>query len=78
MALPGQDLTRVVGVANEERSDDGRLESDCLLWGNRVIIPDGLQQHILKELHRGHQGIVRMTSLAIMHVYILARCRSEY
>ncbi|XP_030850652.1 uncharacterized protein K02A2.6-like [Strongylocentrotus purpuratus] len=51
------------------KKDEMTVESGCLLWGIRVIIPDGLQQHILEELHRGHQGMVRMKSLARMHVY---------
>lgn len=32
------------------------IENGCLLWGTRVVVPWVLQQHILEELHRGHQG----------------------
>ncbi|XP_041480448.1 uncharacterized protein K02A2.6-like [Lytechinus variegatus] len=50
------------------KKDEMTVESGCFLWGTRVIIPECLQQYIL-ELHRGHQGMVRMKSLARMHVY---------
>lgn len=52
-----------------KKKDELTVESGCLLWGTRVIIPEGLQHHILEELHRGHQGMVKMKSLARMHVY---------
>ena len=34
----------------------------------RVVIPFTLQQQVLKEIYEGHMGIVRMKSLARMHV----------
>ncbi|XP_026536203.1 uncharacterized protein K02A2.6-like, partial [Notechis scutatus] len=36
----------------------------CVLWGDRVIIPGRLQNKVLKLLHDGHRGIVRMKALA--------------
>ena len=45
------------------------VEEGCLLWGLRVVIPKKLQAAILSELHEQHPGIVRMKSLARMHVY---------
>ncbi|XP_026531512.1 uncharacterized protein K02A2.6-like, partial [Notechis scutatus] len=36
----------------------------CVLWGDRVIIPERLQNKVLKLLHDGHPGIVRMKALA--------------
>ncbi|XP_052856685.1 uncharacterized protein K02A2.6-like [Drosophila gunungcola] len=35
---------------------------------NRIIIPAGLRAHILKLLHEGHWGMVRMKQLARQHV----------
>ena len=52
-----------------KRKDKLTVESGCLLWGIRVVIPEKLQQRILDELHCGHPGIVRMKSLARMHVF---------
>nr|XP_041630616.1 uncharacterized protein K02A2.6-like [Drosophila kikkawai] len=36
---------------------------------NRVVIPSSLRAHILKLLHEGHWGIVRMKQLARQHVW---------
>ncbi|CAC5387447.1 unnamed protein product [Mytilus coruscus] len=37
----------------------------CLLWGNRVVIPNPGREIILQELHEGHQGISRMKVLNV-------------
>ena len=36
------------------------IESGCLMWGIKVIVPNKLQGRVLEELHTGHTGIVRM------------------
>ncbi|CAC5416660.1 Uncharacterized protein K02A2.6 [Mytilus coruscus] len=41
----------------------------CLLWGNRVVIPNPGRKIILQELHEGHQGISRMKVLARDYVW---------
>ena len=45
------------------------VEDGYLLWGIRVIIPKQLRERVLHELHTGHPGIVRMKSLARLHVW---------
>uniref|UniRef100_A0A669DC14 Gypsy retrotransposon integrase-like protein 1 n=1 Tax=Oreochromis niloticus TaxID=8128 RepID=A0A669DC14_ORENI len=40
------------------------VQAGCLLWGRRVIIPLSLQTKLLKQLHAGHSGIVRMKEIA--------------
>ena len=45
------------------------VEGGSILWGTRVIIPCKLRPQILKELHKGHPGIVRMKVLARSHVW---------
>ena len=45
------------------------MEAECLLWGMRVVIPAACQGAVLKELHTSHTGIVRMKSLARIHVW---------
>lgn len=40
------------------------VESECLLWNNRIIIPETLRQSILQQLHATHMGTVKMKSLA--------------
>ena len=44
------------------------VHNGCILHSHRVVIPSSLQQQILTEIHEGHMGIVRMKSLARMHV----------
>ncbi|XP_026563421.1 uncharacterized protein K02A2.6-like, partial [Pseudonaja textilis] len=36
----------------------------CILWGDRVVIPEALQDRVLAMLHEGHPGIVKMKALA--------------
>ena len=45
------------------------IEDGCLVWGIRVIVPKPFHERVLKELHSGHPGIVRMKSLARLHVW---------
>ncbi|KAJ8868363.1 hypothetical protein PR048_029879 [Dryococelus australis] len=40
------------------------LSRGCILWSNRVVIPQRLEQPILEELHAHHPGIVVMEELA--------------
>ena len=49
------------------RQNEITVEDGCLLWGMRVIVPHKLR--CLKELHHTHTGIVRMKSLARIHVW---------
>lgn len=46
------------------RSMELSLEGGCLLWGNRVVIPEKLQQRLLQLLHDGHPGISAMKTTA--------------
>ena len=39
------------------------------MWGIKVIIPNKLRERVLKELHSGHPGIVKMKSLASTQVW---------
>lgn len=42
---------------------------NCLLWGNRVIIPSSGKSPVLQTLHLGHPGIERMKALARSYVW---------
>lgn len=46
------------------RRDELSVQSGCLLWGYRVIIPPPLRKKVLDELHTGHCGVVRMKEIA--------------
>nr|CDJ98236.1 RNA-directed DNA polymerase (reverse transcriptase) domain containing protein [Haemonchus contortus] len=41
----------------------------CLLMADRVVIPELLQSRVLRQLHKGHPGIVRMKALARSYAY---------
>ena len=45
------------------------VRNGCILYSHRVVMPSSLQQQILAQIHEGHMGIVRMKSLARMHVW---------
>lgn len=45
------------------------MHEKCLVLGERVVIPKSLRSRVLKTLHFGHPGIVRMKLLARRHVY---------
>ncbi|GBO24116.1 hypothetical protein AVEN_44005-1 [Araneus ventricosus] len=45
------------------------VHKNCLLWGNRVVIPEILRGKVLDELHISHSGIEEMKSLARCYVW---------
>ena len=53
----------------KNRATELTVESDCLLWGHRVVIRSELQGKVLKELHDTHPGISRMKALARSYVW---------
>ena len=51
------------------KQDEFTVEEGCLLRGTRVVIPTRYQGEVLAELHMNHPGMVRMKSLARLHVW---------
>uniref|UniRef100_A0A183C855 RNA-directed DNA polymerase n=1 Tax=Globodera pallida TaxID=36090 RepID=A0A183C855_GLOPA len=51
------------------RKEEISIVDNCLMLGERIIIPRSLQKYVLRMLHQGHPGIKRMKSLARIHVY---------
>ena len=51
------------------RRNELTVEANCLLWGRKVIISEKLQDKVLEELHTAHPGVVRMKSIARIHVW---------
>lgn len=43
--------------------------NDCIMFGERVVIPEKIKSRVLEQLHRGHPGITRMKALARSYVY---------
>ncbi|KIH67533.1 hypothetical protein ANCDUO_02135 [Ancylostoma duodenale] len=53
----------------QNRRETLSVVGGCLMSGERVVIPPELRSKVLKELHIGHPGIVRMKKLARSYVY---------
>ena len=51
------------------RREEIGIQSGCLMWGIRVILPKSLQQQVLQALHENHHGITRMKSVARSYVW---------
>ncbi|KRX27995.1 Transposon Tf2-8 polyprotein [Trichinella nelsoni] len=45
------------------------VHRNCLIWGNRVVIPEAQKQEVMDMLHQAHPGIVRMKALARIYVW---------
>ncbi|KMQ86948.1 hypothetical protein RF55_13921 [Lasius niger] len=60
----GTDLEKL-GLQNHEFT----LSHGILLRKDRVVIPEALRDRVLKELHAGHIGIVRMKGLGRNYVW---------
>ena len=52
-----------------QRRESLTIVNNCLVFGDRVVIPESLRLPILRQFHAGHPGIVRMKSLARSYVY---------
>ena len=46
------------------RRSELSVEQNCLLWGNRVVVPEILRADVLKVLHSTHMGMTVMKQLA--------------
>ncbi|XP_055616575.1 uncharacterized protein K02A2.6-like [Toxorhynchites rutilus septentrionalis] len=51
------------------RRDSLQIVQGCIMFGDRVVVPDRFRKRILHQLHRGHPGMERMKSLARSFVY---------
>ena len=40
------------------------IENEVLLWNNRIVIPEKLQNRMLEQLHLSHLGVVKMKAIA--------------
>ncbi|XP_026578597.1 uncharacterized protein K02A2.6-like, partial [Pseudonaja textilis] len=65
---PGNDLSTEFSLFKTRQQELSSLQG-CLLWGTRVVIPEPLRTPVLKALHEGHPGIVRMKALARSYIW---------
>lgn len=50
--------------------NDLTTEQGCVLWGTRItILPQKMRKAVLKQIHSGHQGIVKTKALACKFVW---------
>ena len=52
-----------------QRQDELSVQDDCILWGNRVVVPPQGRSQVVDELHETHPGICKMKSLARSYVW---------
>ena len=52
-----------------QRRDELSVQDDCILWGNRVVVPPQGRSQVVDELHETHPGICKMKSLARSYVW---------
>lgn len=50
--------------AFHSRRDSLSVVNGCIMMEDRVVVPEVLSQRILRQIHRGHQGMERMKSIA--------------
>ena len=52
-----------------QRQDELSVQDNCILWGNRVVIPPQRRRQVVDELHETHSGICKVKSLARSYVW---------
>ena len=52
-----------------EQRNELTFHQGCILWGMTEVISDKLQDRVLKELHDGHLGVIKMKALARSYVW---------
>ncbi|EFO97163.1 hypothetical protein CRE_03461 [Caenorhabditis remanei] len=53
----------------QQRQTELSIVQECVMIGERIVLPTSLKTKVLLMLHRGHPGIVRMKKLARSYVY---------
>lgn len=51
------------------RDNELSLQDNCVLWGNRVVVPKVGREAVMGILHEGHPGASHMKSLARVVVW---------
>lgn len=51
------------------RRDGLQIANNCLMFGDRIVIPEKFRKQVLHQLHKGHPGMDRMKSLARSYIY---------
>lgn len=51
------------------RQESLSVVKNCLMHGERIVVPSKLRSRIVRQVHRGHPGIVNMKAIARGYVY---------
>ena len=51
------------------RQEELSVQSGCILWGARVVVPLKARERVIDMIHEGHPGIVRMKMFARNYVW---------
>ena len=51
------------------RLNESAVQSPCLIWGNKAVIPFKLREMMLTELDENHPRIIRMKGLACFYAW---------
>ena len=64
------DLPNVEGIRPYfHRNRELSVEEGCVVWGNRVVVPEKGRETVMSMLHQAHPGISRMKRLARSYVW---------
>jgi hypothetical protein len=58
-----------MGSFNHIFNDELSVQDNCILWGNRVVVPSQGRRQMVDELHDTHPGICKMKSLARSYLW---------
>ncbi|XP_061503481.1 uncharacterized protein LOC133391707 [Anopheles gambiae] len=51
------------------RREGLQVVDNCVMFGDRIVVPSKFRKRIVRQLHRGHPGMERMKSLARSYIY---------
>ena len=51
------------------RCNELTIQSNCLMWGIRVVVPQRFRRKVLDKLHTSHFGITKMKQLARGYIW---------
>ncbi|XP_041987296.1 uncharacterized protein K02A2.6-like [Aricia agestis] len=52
-----------------DRRHSMHIDQGCILWGYRIVVPTSLRSSVLREIHDGHPGVVKMKQIARNYVW---------
>ncbi|XP_045510461.1 uncharacterized protein K02A2.6-like [Colias croceus] len=65
---PKSELNKIE-LCYSNRKENLHIDQGCIVWGYRIIVPRSLREIVLKEIHDGHPGIIKMKQIARNYVW---------